>query len=182
MQGFQDAQIYNPNSEENICIISNKTIISQAHEFSFNMLNKAKDNKFLPLYTYKWIDEKNLPLQYAELKFILDRARDEYKLQTEIVTIPDFYFHSIFIIRLFYLFFLSYMFIHTSYIFREIKDEWACIFMSFHINQSQHASLLRQFDCANNVIIILQKNVSMKIQESWSCPKPLEFSAIPLSN
>lgn len=26
--------------------------------------------------------------------------------------------------------------------------------MSFHINQSQHTSLLRQFDCANNVIII----------------------------
>lgn len=48
LQGFQDAQIYNPNSEENTYIISNKTIISQAPEFSFIKLNKAKDNKFLP--------------------------------------------------------------------------------------------------------------------------------------
>lgn len=119
-----DAQIYNPNSEENTCtcIISNKTIISQAPEFSFNKLNKTKDKKFLPLYICKWIDEKNLPLHCActELKFILDRARvrvrGEYKLHTEIVTIPDFNFpfninHPLI------LFIFSFIYIHSYIIY-----------------------------------------------------------------
>lgn len=102
------------------CIISNKTIISQAPEFSFNKLNKTQDKKFLPLYIYKWIDEKNLPLHCActELKFILDRARvrGEYKLHTEIVTIPDFNFpfninHPLI------LFIFSFIYIHSYIIY-----------------------------------------------------------------